>query len=235
MKNKIDKKRKKELHKFQKKLNIKFKNLNLLDKALTHSSYAHEVYNNEEHNEKFEFLGDSLLNVTIVEYLFMKFEDLREGDLSKLKSYVVSEEVLHEISQNIILNEYILLGKGEERTGGRSKKSLISDEIESLIGAFYIDSGLKKCKKFILSLFYDIIENTMNSRAILDHKSELQKKIQTIHKKNPEYYVIGADGPDHEKTFEVGVRLKDKILGIGKGPNKQTAEKEAAKDALHNL
>jgi len=122
MKNKIEKQRKKDLNKFQKKLKIKFKNPSLLDQALTHSSYAHEVHSNENHNEKFEFLGDSLLSMILVEYLFKKYTKLQEGELSKLKSYIVSEDVLYQIAQNINLHEYLLLGKGEERTGGREKK-----------------------------------------------------------------------------------------------------------------
>ena len=234
MKNKIEKERKKKLNKFQKKLKIKFKNLNLLNKALTHSSYAHEVYNNEEHNEKFEFLGDSLLSMTVVEYLYLNYTNLREGSLSKLKSYIVSEKVLYDISNEIQLNQYLLLGKGEERTGGRLKMSLVSDGVEALIGAFYIDSGLKKCKKFILRLFIDVIEQNSDFPNILDYKSELQKEIQRKYKQNPEYYLIEEDGPDHEKKFIIGVRINKKILGRGEGPNKRSAEREAAKNALEN-
>ena len=235
MKNKIQKQRKKNLYKLQKNLKVKFKNLNLLNKALTHSSYAHEIYSNEEHSEKYEFLGDSLLSMIIVEHLFNTYTDLREGELSKLKSYIVSEDVLYNISQDVYLSEYLLLGKGEERTGGRTKKSLISDAIEAVIGTYYIDAGLKKCKKLVLRLFHEVMENNINSSNILDHKSELQKEIQKIYKKNPEYYLIEEEGPDHEKVFKVGVRMKNKTLGMGTGPNKRTAEKEAAKDALNKL
>ena len=235
MKNKIVKERKKDLHEFQKILKIRFKNLNLLNQGLTHSSYAHETYNNEEHNEKFEFLGDSILSMFTVEYLFFKYTELREGDLSKLKSYIVSEEVLYNVSKKIDLNKYLLLGRGEERTGGRMKKSLISDALEAIIGAYYIDSGLKKSKKLILKIFFDVIKDYNGFPSILDYKSELQKDIQKVHKKNPEYYLIKTTGPDHEKTFKVGVRVNKKVLGIGEGYNKQSAEKEAAKDAIKSL
>lgn len=235
MKNKIDKNRKSQLSKFQKILKVKYKNLKLLDKALTHSSYAHEVYNNEEHNEKFEFLGDSLLSMIIVEHIFYNYGSLREGDLSKLKSYIVSEEVLYDIALSIELNQYLLLGKGEEMTGGRDKKSLISDALEAVIGAYYLDSGIKKCMNFVLNLFRKVIENNKDFTNIFDYKSELQKEIQKIYKINPEYYLIEEDGPDHKKIFKVGVRMNDKILGVGEGSNKRAAEKEAAKQALNNI
>ncbi|MBU1075666.1 MAG: ribonuclease III [Spirochaetes bacterium] len=235
MKNKIDKNRKKELYNFFKILKIRFKDIGLLNKALTHSSYAHEMYSNEEHNEKFEFLGDSLLSMLIVEYLFLNYKTLREGDLSKLKSYIVSEEVLYSIAGNIELNKFLLLGKGEEITGGREKRSLISDALEGVIGAYYIDSGLKKCRALILRLFKEVIEHNITSDNIFDHKSELQKKIQKKYKSNPEYYLIEEDGPDHKKIFKVGVRLNSKVLGVGKGKNKRVAEKEAAKKALENF
>ncbi len=235
MKNKIDKNRKKKLKKFQKILKIRFKNLNLLDKSLTHSSYAHEIYNNEEHNEKFEFLGDSLLSVFIVEYIFFYYHTLREGDLSKLKSYIVSEDVLYDIALSINLNQFLLLGKGEEITGGRDKKSLISDALEAVICAYYMDSGMKKCKKVVLRLFKNVIESSNDFDNIMDYKSELQKAIQRVHKTNPEYYLIDEVGPAHKKIFKVGVRMNNKVLGIGEGPNKRVAEKEAAKKALEKL
>lgn len=235
MKNKLDKNRKQLLKQFQKSIKIKFKKYVLLDKALTHSSYAHEVYNNEEHNEKFEFLGDSLLSMIIVEYLFFHNEKLREGELSKLKSYIVSEEVLHNISLSISLNNFLLLGKGEELTGGRDKKSLISDALEAVIGAYYLDSGLKKCKKLILRLFKSEIDKNKDFNNIFDYKSELQKEVQRLHKANPEYYLIDEDGPDHKKTFKVGVRMNEEVLAEGKGPNKRAAEKQAAKKALKKL
>ena len=235
MKVKLEKQRKIALNEFQAALKIQFKDIFLLNKALTHSSYAHEVMHNDEHNERLKFLGDSILSYIIVEYLYKNFDNLDEGELSKLKSYIVSENILHSIANNINLHKYLLLGKGEELTGGREKKSLISDAVEGLIGAYFLDRGLKKAKKLVIFFLKDYLSNFDNINDVFDFKSQLQEYIQKRYKKNPLYTVIKEDGPEHKKIFEVAVMIDNDILGPGIGPNKKWAEKAAAKDALSKI
>jgi len=233
--NVLNKHRIDELQRLQKIMGVKFHNLPLLNMALTHSSYAHETYKSENHNEKLEFLGDALLSFIIIDYLYTQYTEFNEGDLSRLKSYLVCEDRLYSIAMKLHLNEYLMLGKGEELTGGRNKKSLLSDAIEALIAAYYLDSGLKKCKEFVIKLFKDEIENKKDLISLDDYKSQLQKYTQKLYKLNPEYYLIEENGPDHNKTFKVGVKLNGKVLGIGIGPNKRTAEKKAAQEALKSF
>ncbi|MDD5066608.1 MAG: ribonuclease III [bacterium] len=232
MKIKLNKNRKKELKVFQKSLRIKFRNIFLLNKGLTHTSYAHEVYHNEEHNEKLEFLGDAVLSLILAEYLYLNYAHLQEGTLSKFRSYVASENILYLIAKKINLQNFILLSRGEELTGGRNKKSLVSDAIESLIGAYYIDSGLKKTRKLVMGFLKDFLQDVDRLNEIFDFKSQLQEHTQKYYRKNPVYAVIREEGPEHRKTFETVVKLENRILGRGIGENKKTAEKEAARNAL---
>lgn len=235
MRIKLEKSRRKELKKFQKGLRIRFRDPMLLNKALTHTSYAHEVLHNEEHNEKLEFLGDAVLSLALVEYLYLKYPHLQEGMLSKFRSYVASGNILHQIARKISLSRFILLSRGEEMTDGRNKKSLMSDAIESLIGAYYLDSGLKKTKKFILSLLSDFLRDVDRLDELFDFKSQLQELTQRHYRKNPVYAVVKEEGPEHRKIFETVVKLDDRLLGRGRGENKKAAEKEAARNALQRM
>ncbi len=232
----MDEKREKQLKELQEELNIKFKNIHLLEQALTHSSYAHEVYHNEQHNEKLELLGDAVLSFIITEFLYKRYLTFDEGYLSHMKSYIISESILFKISQKMKLSKYLLLGKGEEKSGGRNKISLLSDTLEALIGAYYIDSGIIKTRDFVLRYFAPFInEAEENIESIKDWKSRFQEIAQKLFRLNPEYFVIKEEGPDHRKIFEIGVKVGDKVYGKGVGLNKKEAEKEAAKDAMRHF
>lgn len=232
----MDRNRKNELKEFQRSINIKFKNLDLLDISLTHSSYFYENEGLKGFNEKLEFLGDAVLSLVITEYLYKNFNDLNEGELTQIKSFIISEFVLYSIASKLGIKNYLLLGKGEESSGGREKKSVIADSFEALIGAYYIDSGFKKTSKFIISNFEPVIaEARKNFNDIKDWKSKFQELIQKRFKISPDYFLISEEGPDHKKVFKVGVKVKGKIYGIGEGPNKKLAEQSAARNAISNF
>ncbi len=232
----MDKKRERELLELQNKLGIKFKKNYLLDQALTHTSYAHEVYHNEHHNEKLELLGDAVLSFIITEFLYKKYLKFSEGFLAHMKSYVISEPILFKVAKKMTLNKYLLLGKGEEKSGGRNRASLLADALEALIGAYLIDSGVTKTRQFVLKYFEPFIHKAEeNIEEIKDWKSRFQEIAQRLFKVNPEYFVIKEEGPDHRKIFEIGVRIGEKIYGKGIGFNKKEAEKEAAKDAMRHF
>jgi len=232
----ISKERIKGLKEFERNIGIRFKDIHLLDQALTHSSYAHEIYSNEYHNEKLELLGDSVLSFVITDYLFRNVKKLGEGYLSYIKGYIVSESVLFTVAKEISLNEYILLGRGEKHSDGRNKVSLIADAMEALIGAYYFDSGITKVKNFILKYWKKLVkEAELNLEQVKDWKSRFQEMAQKFYKKNPEYFVINEKGPDHKKVFEIGVKIGDNVMGKGMGFSKKEAEKDAAKEAMEKL
>lgn len=212
------------------KLNIKINNIEILNKALTHSSYVNE--NKElklESNEKLEFLGDAVLGLVITEHLYNLYPDYGEGQLSKIKSRLVSSAVLAKISDELSLGEYILLGKGEEKSGGRERQSTLANVFESIIGAVYLDSGLKYIAHFIIDKF----DRQFLSKEIgKDYKSELQEFSQKKFKLSPVYHIISEIGPEHKKIFEVRVLIKGKEYGRGIGKNKKEAEQIASANAI---
>jgi len=211
-----------------------FKNEELLERALTHKSYAHE---NKvlAHNERMEFLGDAVLNLVVSEYLMKICPDATEGDLSRLRAAVVSEPALAAIARTIKLGDYLLLGKGEDQTGGRDKDSLLADSLEALIAAVYLDAGTDATEAFILRFFDDVIKKSCTQRISLDYKTVLQELCQERLKQLPEYRVISETGPDHQKQFQIEISLKGKVHGHGIGKNKKEAEQRAAKEALARL
>lgn len=218
-----------ELKKLEKVVGYKFQNIDILKKALTHKSYAIDAGKDQD-NERLEFLGDSILATTVVDYLYNKFPDQDEGKLSQIKSQIVSQQNLTRWAKDIRLGDYIFMSKGEEASGGRKRDSLISDALEALIAAIYLDAGFETARKFILRFL------TKQKRlAITDQKSRLQEYIQSKHKTLPEYKVLVESGPDHLKTFETGVYLRKTLLGRGKGHSKKEAEQSAAKQALRKI
>lgn len=227
--------RKKELLLFQKHANIRFKRLNLLNLAFSHRSFSNESLNEVDNNEKLEFLGDSILGLIVNEFLFFSLPDRNEGDLSRIKSFVVSEASLVEIAKKVKIDNFILIGKGEEYSGGRSKKAILADAMEALIGAYYIDSGFKKVKKFLLDLFIPEIKKVLENRHQKDYKTLLQELVQKKFKTYPRYSLFQKKGPDHDKTFWITVNIKDKTFGPGKGKNKKEAEQSAASIAYEDL
>ncbi|MBU4485093.1 ribonuclease III [bacterium] len=221
---------------FEKRLKYKFKAKILLKRALTHKSYANENHMPAlEHNERAEFLGDAVLELSISHLLMEAFPSHPEGDLSKLRAAIVNEQQLAEVAQDIELGNYLFLGKGEDQTGGREKPSLLSDALEAVLGAIYMDRGFKKAKKVIANHFKNIIEIVGADDFIKDYKTRLQEESQGHFKAIPYYKLIREIGPDHNKTFEVNLFIKNKLYGIGQGTSKKMAEQSAAKEALEKI
>lgn len=226
----------KDIANLEKRLGYIFKDKSLLIEALTHRSFYHENPDKTIfHNERLEFLGDSVLGFIIVEYLFLLERKFTESVMTKIKSYVVKESVLSEIADSIYLGRYLRLGKGEEATGGRTKKSILSDAVEALLGAVYLDGGYKKVKAVIIKLFKKEIDAIINYHRFYDFKTELQEKTQMLFGVLPEYKVIKQEGEEHEKVFTIDVFIEGKRFGRGTGKSKKEAETFAAREALLKL
>ncbi len=219
-----------DLSYFQKNIGYKFKDLSLLQLALTHSSYANEN-KLKDNNERLEFLGDSVLGFVTAEYLIKTYKT-HEGEMTRLRAAVVCEKSLYKFSAEIDLGKYILLGKGEENTGGRERPSIVSDAFEAVIGAMYLDGGMDVVKPYIVRFIKDAVKKEIGYK---DNKSLLQEQIQKTKGNVLEYEEVGEEGPDHEKTFIFRVKLNDEEVGVGKGRSKKEAEQEAAKNALSFL
>ena len=218
-----------DLKKFQAEIGYEFKDEQLLKQALTHSSYANEKHLKKlSDNERLEFLGDAVLEVVSSEFLFHTFPKLTEGELTKLRASIVCEPTLALCTEEIHLGEYLFLGKGEDHTGGRSRKSFLSDAMEAVIGANYLDGGFANAKEFVLKYIMTDIEH---KHLFYDSKTILQEVVQGEHEQLT-YVLLGETGPDHDKTFEVGVLIGKKEISTGKGHTKKAAEQEAAYKAL---
>lgn len=210
-----------------KKLNIKYNNISLYEQALTHTSYANE--HNLESYERLEFLGDAILELIISEYLY-KTTHSAEGIMTKMRSHYVCENALYEYSVKLGINDYIRLGRGQEEQDGKHSKAIVADVFESFLAAMYLDCGIEEVKKFIYKYIIPIIES--NSLDFFhDYKSKLQEYVQTD-KKSLEYIITNEEGPSHDKTFEVEVRIDGIVYGKGSAKSKKEAEQNAAKDAL---
>ena len=214
------------------RIDYKFRNSLLLAEALTHPSLAYESHKPHFDNQRMEFLGDAVLQLVITDELFKMFPDFTEGRLTKLRSRVVSRRALARFAMAIHLGDYVLLGKGEEATGGRRRLSTLADAFESLIGAVYLDTGLIPARDLILRLFEAEIGNMITSPEERNPKGELQEFLQAIHPQAPIYRVISESGPDHRRVFQSEVSWQDKILATGKGKSKKEAEARAAAEAL---
>ncbi len=226
----------KDIADLEKRFGYVFKNRKLLTEALTHRSFYHENPDKSiTHNERLEFLGDSVLGFVIVEYLFSSDKEFTESIMAKIKSYLVKESILSEIADSISLGKYLKLGKGEEATGGRAKKSILADTIEALLGAVYLDGGYKKVKAVVLKLFRKEIDTLMDSTRFYDFKTELQEKTQLLFGVLPEYRVVKQEGEEHEKVFTIEVFIEGKKFGKGSGKSKKEAQTLAAREALSQL
>lgn len=213
----------------QNSIGYHFKNTALLSRALTHSSYANEYNLSAGDNERLEFLGDSVLGFITAEYLFANHRDFPEGELTKLRAYAVCEKSLFAYAQEIELGKYLKLGKGEERTGGRERPSVLSDAFEAVIAAIYLDGGMDEAKKFVLRFVVPYVEAKPTFK---DYKTALQEVVQQNHGEALEYVLVSESGPDHNKRFEIEVHLNSNVLGRGVGGSKKKAEQNAAKEAL---
>lgn len=217
-----------DLQELEKALHHTFKNKALLETALTHTSYANEAKRGLRHNERLEFLGDSVLQIVVADYLFTH-KDVPEGDLTRMRASLVCEGALFEFAQKIHLGDYLRLGRGEERGGGRSRPSVVSDAFEAVIAALYLDAGLEKAREFILSF---ITASLTDAAAAEDFKTKLQEIIQQNRTERLHYVVTSESGPDHNKHFAVEVHLNSNCIGKGEGHSKKIAEQAAAREAL---
>ena len=220
-----------ELFEFEEKLGYSFKDKNLLELALTHSSYANEN-KLKKNNERFEFLGDSVLGFVTAEYLFTEYKNRPEGEMTKLRAAVVCEKSLFKFAEQIDLGKYILLGRGEDSTGGRNRPSVVSDAFEAVVAAIYLDGGMEAVKPYILRFIKDAVKRETSFK---DNKSLLQEEIQKVKGNSLAYEEVGEEGPDHDKTFVFRVKLNGEIIGEGKGKSKKEAEQNAAGNALNKL
>lgn len=218
----------------EKNLGYEFKKRELLNNALVHKSYIKKD-GNLSNNERLEFLGDSVLGFTVAEYLYRNYKNLPEGELTKVRSTVVCESCLFKIAVKIGLGEAIYMGKGEEQSEGRKRPSILSDAMEAVFAAIYLDGGIDEAKRVILSLLKEEIENAVSGRDAKDYKTVLQELVQKNNSFAPTYMLIKEEGPDHAKIFTSAVSLNGEILGQGAGKTKKEAEKEAAKIALEKL
>lgn len=216
---------------FEDKIGHHFKNRDLLTEAFTHSSYANENKLGRRYNERLEFLGDSVLSLVVSRHLFTKYPELPEGELTKVRAALVCEKALDVFASKINLGKYLLLGKGEEATGGRQRSSILADAFEAVIAAVYLDGGFETANEYVLKFIPETLEDCKNI-SFHDYKTRLQEVIQ----KNPEdiieYELVEESGPDHNKLFVVEVTLDTNVIGKGRGRSKKEAEQMAAKEAL---
>ena len=216
---------------FEKKISYTFKNKELLHEALSHSSYANELKRGRNSNERLEFLGDSVLSIVVSKHLFTHFKHLPEGELTKIRASLVCEKALFEFSKKIDLGKHILLGKGEENSGGRTRPSIVSDAFEAVIAAVFLDGGMEEAEKYVLSFIPKNLEAN-SSKSLHDYKTMLQEIIQKNPEERVEYVLADQTGPDHDRNFVVQVRLNSNVIGTGEGHSKKQAEQAAAREAL---
>lgn len=220
-----------------KKIGYVFNSNDRLIKALTHRSYINENNHtmHKQDNEKLEFLGDSVLNLITTEYIMKRYKNLSEGELSKIKSQIISESVFSTIAKDLGLGDNLYLSKGEHYSGGRDRKSILGDAFEALIGAIFEDSDYYTTKKVALKLLIPKIENLDKIEGVGDYKTDLQELVQSRFKQMPVYKLVETTGPDHNKVFRVNVSIDNKVYAEGIAKSKKTAEKEAARKALEKL
>lgn len=224
----------KELNEFEEIIGYSFKNIEILEKSLTHSSYSNEDKSySKVNNERLEFLGDAVLSITVSRFIFDKFPEYPEGDLTKLRSQVVCEDTLSLVAANLQIGRFLLLGKGEEASGGRERKSILADAVEAIIAAIYIDGGYRKAEEFVLDNLTKYIQLAVKGKIVTDFKSFLQEYYQSKSQScKIRYVVTKEEGPDHEKMFHVNVLVNKTVVGKGTGKSKKLAEQDAAKNAL---
>ena len=215
-------------------IGYRFKNITLLQNALTHSSYANERWHNSLlSNERLEFLGDSILGMTVAEYLYRNFPDRPEGELTRMRADMVCEKALAKVAARIELGGQMMLGNGEEQSGGRNRDSILADAVESVIAACFLDGGMDAARQFIDR--FVLVEVPVQKMHNADYKTALQELIQQKKNQVLTYVLIGESGPDHDKRFEVEVRLNGNPIGTGSGSSKKRAEQDAARCALEKM
>jgi len=209
-----------------------FRNTSLLAQALTHSSYAHEEGREGQDNERLEFLGDAVIQLVVTERLYQQFPHRPEGELAKMRASVVCAESLAEAARRLGLGEHLLLGKGEDQSGGRDRVSLLCDAFEAVAAALYLDAGWEAARAFVLSSLAGELARLGRSKEEIDPKSALQERLQAVSKRTPTYRLVYESGPDHNKLFVSEVIYDGRVLGRGTGRSKKESEQEAAREAL---
>ncbi|WP_293685038.1 ribonuclease III [Phascolarctobacterium succinatutens] len=229
--------RKQQLQSFCQALGVQMHDLELLDMALTHTSYAHEAkqHPKPQHNERIEFLGDSVLSIIVSTYMYNNFPELAEGQLTKLRAHLVCEYSLFEYAKKIHLGDYLKLGKGEDFTGGRERPSILADAFESVLGAVYLDQGMEVARTYLLGLMQPEIDYICRHGIFNDYKTRLQEYLQRDGEVEITYRLLGSSGPEHNKVFTSEVIFEGKVIGKGQGHSKKDSEQHAAQQALKQL
>ncbi len=213
-------------------LSYKFNNIDLLKNALTHSSYANEVKGKTSSNERLEFLGDSVLSIIVSDYIYKNFPNMPEGELTRLRSSLVCEKALCGFSRELKLGDYLLLGKGEAKGGGRERDSILADAFEAVLASIYLDGGMEVARKHVMNFVLRELKEHALEDSHKDYKTELQEIIQRNPEETVSYILVGESGPDHDKEFTVEVFLNSNSIGQGSGKSKKQAEQMAAMEAL---
>lgn len=226
---------KEPLAELEKIIGYRFTNLRLLQQALIHSSYAFEHAQPKSNNETLEYLGDAVLDLVIGHILYKKYEDMREGELTKFRAALVNETHLALMAREITLGDYLYLGKGEDASSGRNKSSILSCAYEAVVGAVFEDGGYSNVQDLIERFFIPAIEDKKEALLVGDAKSRLQEKLQSMHNATPAYRLDNEEGPSHKKVFTSSVVFQDNVLGTGKASSKKEAEQLAASVALKGL
>jgi ribonuclease-3 len=221
------------LREIEQKLGTAFANPVLLNQSLTHSSYGHDY--NLPDNERLEFLGDAVLKLVISEYIYNKFPERAEGDLTKIRASVISDETLAGVARKLVLGDYLLLSENEKKTGGTKRKSNMANAFEAVIGGVYLDAGLGKVRDLLVDSLRDEVEKLARAGYIRDYKSALQEYAQKRKWELPHYIVVKETGPKHRRVFWMEVKIKGRNYGVGRGRNKKEAEQRSAMQALRRL
>lgn len=220
---------------FEKKIDLKFKDKNLLQQVFVHRSYLNEHPKFKlDHNERLEFLGDAVIELVVTEYLYRSYQN-PEGELTNWRSALVKGEMLSQVAAHLKIGDYLLLSKGEEKSGGKNRELILANTFEALIGGLYIEFGYKTAKKFVEQHLISRLEEILEKKLYQDSKSRLQEWSQEAKGVTPSYKIISETGPDHAKVFTVGVSIGEEILAEGTGSSKQRAEQQAAFAALKKL
>ncbi len=221
--------------KFEETAGVEFKDKALLKQAFIHRSYINENRSSGlEHNERLEFLGDAVLELAITNFLYRKFPEMNEGELTSLRSALVNADTCAKVAETLGANDFLLLSKGESKDNGRARQYILANTLEAIIGAIYMDQGFDGAEKFILTHITPLIEEIIKKGAWIDAKSLFQEKAQEHENTTPSYKTLHESGPDHDKKFTIGVYIGKDLVGEGSGQSKQDAEQEAARDALKN-
>lgn len=222
-----------DFSKFEDVIGYKFKNKGLLKQAFTHRSYINENRSSGlVHNERLEFLGDAVLELVITDFLYARYQEMNEGELTSLRSTLVNADTCALVAQRLGVNDFLLLSKGESKDNGRARQFILANTLEAIIGAIYMDQGYEYSKRFILDHITPLVDGIVEKGTWTDAKSLFQEKAQEHEGVTPIYKTVRESGPDHDKRFTVGVYIRDEIVGQGDGKSKQDAEQEAARVAL---